>query len=382
MKLLHTADIHLGMENYGRLDPATGLSTRLGDFLRAFDLIIETALREKVDFFIFSGDAFKTREPTQTQQREFAKRIKMLTSAGIPVVLLVGNHDTSNATGKANSLDIYDILQLEGIHVLRDLGKIEIAGLQIVGLPWLSRAEFATAPAKLKKLLDSLDPDQPALAMVHASVSGASFGSERTVMIGGDLVVDKKVLDHPKLAYVALGHIHQRQIIPGTKVPMVYPGSIERIDFGEAKEDKGFEIVDLAKVGGRWVAKNTHYSTNPRPFVNIRVNLKEGSDPTEQVISHIAKATIKDAVVKVVVSVPPSVNSDFDITRLREALKPAFFVSPISRNIERVTRQTLGEAAAELAPLEALEKYFVSKKVNRGRARELASLAEGLLAED
>ena len=187
MKLLHTADIHLGMENYGRLDPETGLSTRLGDFLRAFDIIVDKALSEKVDFFLFAGDAFKTREPTQTQQREFAKRIKKITDAGIPVIMLVGNHDTSNATGKANSLDIYATLDLPRVHVIRDLEKIEVGGLQIVGFPWLSRADFVTSHDKLKDILKSLDPAKPAIGMVHASVAGATYGSERQVMMGGDI---------------------------------------------------------------------------------------------------------------------------------------------------------------------------------------------------
>src|SRR4051812_41556572 len=101
MKLIHTADIHIGMENYGRLDPATGLSSRLGDFLKAFDKMVDYAVSDKAGYFIFSGDAFKTREPTPTHLREFAKRIRKLAKAGIEVVLLVGNHDTSNATGKA-----------------------------------------------------------------------------------------------------------------------------------------------------------------------------------------------------------------------------------------------------------------------------------------
>lgn len=381
MKLLHTADIHLGMENYGRLDPATGLSTRLGDFLRAFDLMVDRALSDKVDFFIFSGDAFKTREPTQTQQREFAKRIKKLGQAGIPVIMTVGNHDTSNALGKANSLDIYTAVEMLNVYLLRDLEKIEVSGLQVVALPWLSRAEFATAHERLKEVLDSLDPTKPAIAMVHASVSGAIFGSERTVMLGGDLVVDKEVLDHPKLSYVALGHIHKRQIIDGTKIPMVYPGSIERIDFGEAKEDKGYEIVDIKAVNGRWVATHHHYSTNPRPFVTVRVKLtKETYDPTAEVLKQIAKYDVKDAVVRINIDIGPEAPSELDITKIRTALKDAFYIAGISRNIERATRQSLDVAnVEELTTHEALIKYFQAKNVSDTHAKKLLQLAEGLL---
>src|SRR4030042_409129 len=101
MKILHFADLHLGVENYGRLDPATGHSSRLNDFLSALDQVIDYALENRVDLVLFCGDAYKTREPSQTQQREFARRINRLSTSGVPVFLLVGNHDLPNTIGKA-----------------------------------------------------------------------------------------------------------------------------------------------------------------------------------------------------------------------------------------------------------------------------------------
>src|SRR5437588_2102701 len=321
MKLLHTADIHLGMENYGRLDPETGLHSRLLDFLRAMDVVVDCAVKEKVDVFLFAGDAFKTREPTQTQQREFAKRIKRVTDAGIPVVMLVGNHDTPNAHGKANTLDIYATLRLTDVHVIRDLEKIEVAGLQMVGLPWLSRQEFESCEEKLKELLDSLDENKPAIAMVHGSVEGAVFGGWTEVTLGHDMTVPKSWLDHPKLSYVAMGHIHKMQEIPGVGVPMVYSGSIERIDFGEAREDKGFRLVDVFNDGKGWKAKYRHVSTNPRPLVTVKVKINEGmADPTEEVLREIGKVNVEGAIVKVVIDVAANADGAIDIGKVRQAL--------------------------------------------------------------
>ena len=78
IKILHFADLHLGVENYGRLDPQTGLSTRLADFLRCFDFLVDHAAHHDVDLALFAGDAFKTRDPSPTYQREFARRIRRL----------------------------------------------------------------------------------------------------------------------------------------------------------------------------------------------------------------------------------------------------------------------------------------------------------------
>ncbi|HEY90749.1 MAG TPA: exonuclease SbcCD subunit D, partial [Dehalococcoidia bacterium] len=100
MKIVHFADLHLGVENYGRIDPDTGLSSRLNDFLFAFDTLIDFAVEKQADLIIFCGDAYKNREPTQTQQREFARRISRLSGSDIPIFLLIGNHDLSNAIGR------------------------------------------------------------------------------------------------------------------------------------------------------------------------------------------------------------------------------------------------------------------------------------------
>ena len=78
MKLLHFSDLHIGMENYGKLDPQTGLSTRLLDFFATFDFIVDKALEENVDAVLFAGDAYKTRDPNPTQQRGFGERIKKI----------------------------------------------------------------------------------------------------------------------------------------------------------------------------------------------------------------------------------------------------------------------------------------------------------------
>ncbi|MEE8163877.1 MAG: hypothetical protein V3T92_07765 [Anaerolineae bacterium] len=81
VKLLHFADLHLGVENYGRIDPATGLSTRLMDFLRAYDQVVDYALENDISLVVFAGDAYRTRDPNPTYQREFAKRIHRLSTA-------------------------------------------------------------------------------------------------------------------------------------------------------------------------------------------------------------------------------------------------------------------------------------------------------------
>src|SRR5262245_59405289 len=113
IKLLHLADLHIGMENYGRLDPATGLHTRLIDYLMRLDEALDYALDEGVDAVLIAGDVYKNRTPNPTHQREFAQRIQRLRSAGLPVFILIGNHDISPAAGRAHSIEIFGTLAIE-----------------------------------------------------------------------------------------------------------------------------------------------------------------------------------------------------------------------------------------------------------------------------
>ena len=83
IRVLHFADIHIGMENFGRIDPATGVNQRVLDFIIRLEEIVNYALEHEADLVIFAGDAFKTRDPNTTYQREFARQIMRLSRANV-----------------------------------------------------------------------------------------------------------------------------------------------------------------------------------------------------------------------------------------------------------------------------------------------------------
>lgn len=148
MKILHFADLHLGVERYGHINPETGLSTRLEDFLQALDQVVDYAIDNSVDLVLFCGDAYKTREPTQTQQREFAKRINRLSTSDIPIFLLIGNHDLPNVIGRATATEIFDTLAVKNVYVSNhpELHHIPTKSgtIQVASLPWLRRSALLT----------------------------------------------------------------------------------------------------------------------------------------------------------------------------------------------------------------------------------------------
>ena len=144
LRLLHLADIHFGMENYGRLDPATGLNRRLLDFARSTHYAIDYALEHGVHLALIAGDIYKHRDPDPSWQRAFAQCVRRLVDAEVPVVILVGNHDLPNTLGKAHAVEIFDTLDLPQVTVIQrpSVHNIETAvGLvQIAGLPYITRS--------------------------------------------------------------------------------------------------------------------------------------------------------------------------------------------------------------------------------------------------
>ena len=408
MKILHFADLHLGVESYGRIDPATGLSSRFLDFLSALDQVVNYALEEKVDLVLFCGDAYKSREPTQTQQREFAKRINRLSTSGIPVFLLIGNHDLPNAIGRATTTEIFDTLTVKNVYVSNrpDIYRIPTNSgvIQIASLPWLRRSGLLNkedtknltfeqinqiAQEKLTNIIAAnipkLDPKLPSILAAHVWVSGAQVGSERSMTIGQEHMLLLSNVANPAFDYIALGHIHRHQVL-SQNPPVVYSGSLERLDFSEAEDDKGFYLVEIEpdkETGKRQVSFDFHPVIG-RQFLTINIDIEpQDADPTSTVLRAIAEQEDKsrDAIFRLNISLPAEIEGQLRDNDIRNALKEAHYFT-IAKDIKRETRLRLGKwTAEELTPLDALKAYLESKKVSPERTKLLLKYGEKLIQE-
>lgn len=401
--LLHFADLHIGMENYGRIDPATGINGRVLDFLHRLDEVIAYGLSHDVDVVLFAGDAFKTRDPSPTYQREFARRIRQLSEAGVPTLLLVGNHDLPAMEKKASSLDIYRTLNVPGVYVgWRDeLFRIETkhGPLQVACLPYPMRQRLLarddlrgksveeldhsltdTVSDIIRGMAAEIDHDLPAVLTGHFTVGGATFGSERSVMIGNDVVVLKSVLADPVWDYVALGHIHKHQELNGGAYPaIVYPGSLERVDFGEERDPKGFSWVELARGQTTW----QFIPVNARPFVSIYADACEADNPMQATLEAIAKKDLADAVVRVIIKLKAHQEPLLREKDILKALEGAYYVSALNKQVEREVRQRLGgQSPEELTPDQLLRRYFESKGTDPERVERLIAYARHITADE
>jgi exonuclease SbcD len=397
IRLLHFADLHVGMENYGRLDPATGVNGRVLDFLHRFDELIDYGLEREVDLVVFAGDAYKRRAPNPTYQRAFARRVKRLADAGVPVVLLVGNHDLPAMVQQASSVDIFSTLDVSNVVVGRDerVHRIETrhGPVQVATVPYpvrqrllahedyrglsieqLDEALQGIVTENIQALAKQLAPEVPAVLTAHLSVSGATYGSERSVMIGRDAVVLKSAVTDPAWDYVALGHVHKHQSLnDGGYPPVIYAGSLERIDFGEEGQPKGFCWVELARGDTTW----EFVEVDARPFVTVRADVRESANPLMALQQAVADHDLQDAVVRLIVQLRADQEPLLRDRDVRALLSNAYFVGGITREVEREARVRLGSLAPEeMTDRELLAKYLEAKNTDPERSKELLEHAE------
>ena len=409
MRILHFSDLHIGVENYGRPDPATGLSTRLGDFLRSLDEVVETALNEQVDLVLMAGDAYKGRDPSQTQQREFAKRLARLSNAGIPSFLLVGNHDLPAAAGRATAVEIFPTLDVPNVYVgsSLDIYRLDTPSgpLQVLAVPWPRRSAMLGREDSRGLTIDQLreelerrmtdgieararqlDPDTPAILAAHVTVNSATVGTERSMMLGSDHALQLSALDRPELEYVALGHIHKHQVLRQGPPMIVYSGSLQRVDFTEENDEKGFCVIELdpAAPQGQRATGFEFRKVHARPFITVDVTIEpQEADPTAVMLRAIARKQIADAVVRVRISLPTELSPRLREPDIREALAPAHFIASVSRETTETRRTRLSPDSGDgLQPIQALGLYLDSREVDAERKELLLARAQELIDAD
>lgn len=411
VKILHFADAHIDIANYGRQDPATGLPLRVIDFLKLLDEIVNTAISEQVDLVVFAGDAYKNRDPAPTFQREWGKRIMRLSKAKKPTILLVGNHDVSSSVARAHALEEFNTLSVTHVLVVDKpvfLGSKELTSLcakgkaldlQLLAVPWISRSglmayldfqtrdinELHTEMEKrlsnvLEQWLEGADPSLPTILTAHASIEGAVYGGERTVLLGKDFVLPKSMVADSRLDYAALGHIHKAQDLNENKhPPVIYSGSIERVDFGEVNDDKYFVIANVEKGKTKFEWRKL---PSIRPFHDIHLEISDQENITGQAINALPEPTlIKDAIVRLVLDYPRAWAPLIDDKAIREQAGEAFEFHLVKRpQMEERIRLPQDQTVGDLSEADLLEKFWQASHVPEEDVEALQALAASILS--
>jgi exonuclease SbcD len=303
---------------------------------------------------------------------------------------------------KASSVDIFGALEVPGVIVGdRSGGRVVSTKRGPVFLAWIPypmRNRLLAREESQGKTIDELDEalrravadvmadlavearamDMPRLLAGHLAVAEARLGSERTILLGRDVGLATSSFVDPAWDYVALGHIHRHQDLhPSGPPPVVYSGSLERIDFGEEDEAKGFCWIELARGSTRW----QFVPVSARPFRTIRVDVRSADDPTQAVIEAARGVDADGAVVRLQVTLRSDQEAQLRERDVQAALAEASSVV-VGRDVESENRIRLGDQSAEsLSPLQLVERYFTAQGAEPARVAALVERAAEILEE-
>ncbi len=306
ISLIHVSDIHFGSgESHGRINAATGLNVCvLRISVLALSKVVDYAIDKNCDIFLFSGDAYRNASPDPIYQKMFASQLKRLSDAGITTILVVGNHDQILRSSQSHSMSVFQSLAVPGVMTIDRPMSIKLdtksGALQLIGLPHITRHQLMTldkykdlSAAEIDRVLVdhirdllrdyyiNLDETIATVVTAHMATDSALAGIEEELLVGYTLTFPTEMFVDHRIDYVALGHIHKYQVLKEKNPAIVYAGSLERVDFGEEKEDKGFVHVGAERAAKLLIFNFT--PSHPRPFITVdaRILSKSDASPTD-----------------------------------------------------------------------------------------------------
>jgi len=305
-----------------------------------------------------------------------------------------------NPRGRGASLSIYRALQVPGVIVGESLTTYTLetrnGAIQIVTLPWITRSMLLTKPetqglsmteinelllTRLREVLAgeilNLDEHIPAILAAHVMADKALFGAERLLSAGKNLTVPLSLLAQPCFRYVALGHVHRHQVLC-EKPPVVYAGSIERVDFSEEEEQKGYVLIDITPT-------ETRFEFCPLPtrlMRTIRVDVTQSADPQTELLTRIQNTPIADGIIRLIYRLQAEQLPKINEAQLRSALATAhsYTLQPELVNEQPRQRVTQVDLSQVLDPMTVLEQYVRENEHLHPLKTDLLAAAQALLA--
>jgi DNA repair protein SbcD/Mre11 len=332
MKIVHLADTHLGHSAYRKISES-GFNQREEDVILSFLDAVDKIIALKPELVLHSGDLFDTVRPTNRIVRIGIEQMLRIYNAGIPLVLISGNHETPKQLYKGSVYSIFDALPIDkkkfNIVYKDKLEVIEFPGITIHAVPQCTTdAIFREELKKIKK-----NPDTKNVLMLHAGVTGMKEFAHGE---SNELLVEYDWLERSDFDYVALGHYH---VFSKVGHNSWFSGSSERMSFNEVGQAKGFLLVDLSKE-----VKVELKTVRTREMIEMSPIDATGKDSVvllEEIIAAIEKVGPSGKILRLsVTNIPQHVMNTLDTKKIREAGKDAVHFEP---RFERINEEGLLE---------------------------------------
>ncbi len=403
MRIAFASDLHFVYTNYGKVDQGTGIHSRYLDWQRTWEYVVDRVVKEGCDALVIAGDIFRNNRPHPLEISSFVQGIKGLWVTGIPAVIVAGNHD-QDADGKSPALELLDAFGVPSLHIYTRPGTMELqtrtGTLQIAALPWPSRAQLLAKTEKnmsaaeintlladkMVQIIRALGmerrPDMPSILVGHLSMGGAITSSEQVLAMVDEALVPMAAFEEAGFDAVCLGHIHKAQVLRPAAPWIAYGGSLERIDFGEEKEDKGFWILDIVHGSVEALFEKVPC----RQFTTIQCDLTSEEpvrveDKLTVAIETASKnGCLRDAVVRIKYRATAEQATYIKAETISEMLYAAgaFYVAGIFGDVEREERARVEKIKEGLGVMDALRLYLDSQGTEDEKIPGILGCAEEL----
>jgi exonuclease SbcD len=239
LRIAHISDTHLGYRALPYQDPLTGRNQRSIDVERSFSRAIDDILRQGVDLVLHAGDVFHQSRPSWHAVRHFVSEMRRVEDAGIPAVVIAGNHDTPRYRAGGSVFSVLEVA-LPKIHISSGYEEEEFPFPQLgVRVQTVPHGALTNPDDPLPYVI----PDLRNILVTHGMTAGILEPGRITEP--GEQELDNDLFE-ASWSYIALGHYHI-SITPFAGA--WYAGSTERFGWGDYQAEPGYLIVELGEDG-------------------------------------------------------------------------------------------------------------------------------------
>lgn len=357
MKILCFGDFHLGVSAYGRIDPETNLNTRVLNALKSLDEMIDYAINKKIKVIVFAGDAYHKSLTPSTLTSEFNKRMNRALDADIKVLFLSGNHDVDKIETKKSPLHVYEDLAVKNTYHSRFQKEVELEidneTVKFVFLPTYH------TESEIRDIVNNTTFDgKPIVYIFHGTYQGALLNDWN--IAEKETYVDPAIFDKEGVAAVVTGHLHKHQTLYNS--PLVfYTGSLQRVDFSEEKQPKGFVLLN---VNQDCTVIYDFIEVESQKMFTLDLDLIGENEETDTIISNLDmfKKKVNNAILRIRVDIDK--NNSINEARVYEyAYKlGATNVLDIQKKFQKQNTTRNIDLTEHVTERQALELYYIGKE--------------------
>lgn len=326
-KFLVLGDIHIGKGlSMGRTAVGSGYNSRVIDQIELLDWVLQQAIDNGVEAIIATGDICEEAKPDYKFVKIFIDWLMDCSRNGIHVYIVCGNHDITRTGHFIESyLDIIELAEIPNVFFHKDITTIHFDDTSVTLMPYrdLRLMELPTNKEAVDNYQYQMLLENSTIPVTHTKVLVGHLALEGSLYVGDEIDDSMNELIFPVEAfknydYVWMGHVHKPQV--RCKTPHIaHIGSLDLSDFGETDHNKIIIIFDSESKG-----KFTEIVVPSRPLKKFIIEIPEGKDPTEHVISAIEEYCesypLKNALVKLEIKLGTSTEKT-DKSKIEKKLK-------------------------------------------------------------